>query len=688
MVELDPPRLPAEKETPMSHQRSLSKVSLLAAGLVFGAALPAHAAVRCVNSTDPRCTASSPTIQAAVTAVGPGDIIIVGPGTYNESVSIPAGKNGISLFGAKAGVDPRTTPVGPASVVDGTGTGSSTIIVQATDVLINGFTVQGGTGGNATGIDLKGSGGGLPSFSPAHGARIVNNIIRNNSVGLSLNSEGFGPVTGVVIEHNLFTDNNAGVQAAAGDGIFTSACQDVSINENKFTLHQRLAIGINNSSGVTITANESLSDARFVVFTGTTDSEFSHNRGQGLLASTFFSTARAAAILVGYANDHLTISENDIEGGQAGSMLRGIQFGGYGPAPANTNLTVSYNRILGMPLHGMVAEPDLLTNSIVLGNQSTDNGSEGILVNAGSSSNLLVRNVAVGNGVFDCHDLSTGSSTLGTANLWFGNLGAKASPAGLCAPPPAGDFTGDGQPDILWRNQSTGNNLLWLMNGAAFASSAPVMAISDVTWQIVGTADFNGDGHSDILWRNAASGDNVVWFMDGTNLTSGTVLTAVPDTTWRIVATGDFNGDSKADILWRNSASGDNIVWFMNGTTLTGGAVLTPIPDQSWVVGGVGDFNKDAKVDILWRNQVSGDNLVWFLDGTTLTGGAMLMPIADVNWVVGGVGDFNGDGQADIVWRNQATGDNLIWLMNGTSLAGGSTLPAMTDTNWRIVGPR
>ena len=251
-----------------------------------------------------------------------------------------------------------------------------------------------------------------------------------------------------------------------------------------------------------------------------------------------------------------------------------------------------------------------------------------------------------------------------------------------------GDFNGDGKPDILWRNQATGDDLVWLMNGTTLAGGAVLTPVTDTTWTIAGTADFNADGKTDILWRNTANGANLVWFMNGTTLASGAVLTAVSDLNWRIVATGDFNGDGKPDILWRHQASGDNLVWFMNGTAVAGGAVLTPIADTSWVVGGVGDFNGDGKPDILWRNQASGDNLVWFMNGTTIASGAVLTPISDVSWQIRGVGDFNGDGKPDILWRNQASGDNLVWFMNGTTLTGGAVLTSVTDTTWKIVGPR
>ena len=65
--------------------------------------------------------------------------------------------------------------------------------------------------------------------------------------------------------------------------------------------------------------------------------------------------------------------------------------------------------------------------------------------------------------------------------------------------------------------------------------------------------DLQGDGRGDILWRHATSGQNVVWFMNGATRSSTGTLSAA-DTTWAIVGQGDFNADGKADILWRRSS--------------------------------------------------------------------------------------------------------------------------------------
>jgi Tol biopolymer transport system component len=146
--------------------------------------------------------------------------------------------------------------------------------------------------------------------------------------------------------------------------------------------------------------------------------------------------------------------------------------------------------------------------------------------------------------------------------------------------------------------------------------------------------DFNGDGKADILWRNQATGQNIVWLMDGTNLTTGVALTPVADANWDISGTGDFNGDSKEDILWRNSTTGQNIVWLMDGTNLTTGVALTPVADANWSIGGIGDYNQDGKEDILWRNGATGQNFAWLMNGTELATGVALTPVADSNWQI------------------------------------------------------
>jgi parallel beta-helix repeat protein len=172
--------------------------------------------VRCVPtaSLNPNCTAATtyPTISAALAAPAVlGDVIVVGPGKYPESVTISI--PGLSLFGAQAGNDAREDRHDPTkeSVVDGTVPGNAPFIVTAPYVVIDGFTVQGGTAGTyPAGIDIL----------AADGTQVLNNIVRNNSAGVYLSGS-----EAVVIEHNLFKNNSAGTGSYVGYGVYALSSQ-------------------------------------------------------------------------------------------------------------------------------------------------------------------------------------------------------------------------------------------------------------------------------------------------------------------------------------------------------------------------------------------------------------------------------------------------------------------------------
>jgi Right handed beta helix region len=400
-------------------------LAAVAGGLVLLGGTKALAAttVRCVNSTDASCQQSYSTIQAAVNAASPKDIILVGRGIYNETVTITTAN--LSFFGARAGMDARVGRANSAfeSVVNSTGPSAlAGFIVKATNVVIDGFTFQGFTSmANGSGIDLKGG------VNPASGAKILNNILQNNSQALSLNFEGFAPVSDVVIKRNLFRNNSV----VSGDGIFTSAAQNVIISDNIFRGDPTAAIGINNASNVTITGNTSARDGSFVIFTGTTNAEFSHNQGERFLdAGVAFSGSGGAAVAIGPGNDDLLISDNVLQnGGTKGISATTI----FGPGTSQ-NVTVSYNRVFQMKQSGILAQATTLINSAIVGNTTRRNGNDGIGVDTANSGNFVAENTSSGNVGFDCRDSSTGGGTLGTNDTWFRNRGTTSSPTGLCTP--------------------------------------------------------------------------------------------------------------------------------------------------------------------------------------------------------------------------------------------------------------
>lgn len=261
------------------------------------------------------------------------------------------------------------------------------------------------------------------------------------------------------------------------------------------------------------------------------------------------------------------------------------------------------------------------------------------------------------------------------------------------------DFNGDGQSDVLWRNDS-GYLTSWVSNKDGSFTSNEVHAgtgAADNSWQIVGTGDFNGDGHVDILWRNTNSGYLTDWLGNqdgGFTDNAANAGNGSADTGWTVVGTGDFNGDGIGDILWRNT-NGYLTEWLGN---TNGGFVSneanagTGVAGNGWTVSGVGDFNGDGIDDILWRNTSSGFVTEWlgtstggFTDNSAHAGNGS----ADNSWQVVGTGDFNGDGITDILWRNTNSGLVTDWLGTPTGgftdnlvIAGN----ASASNSWHIVG--
>src|SRR5947207_2356677 len=123
-----------------------------------------------------------------------------------------------------------------------------------------------------------------------------------------------------------------------------------------------------------------------------------------------------------------------------------------------------------------------------------------------------------------------------------------------------GEFDGDGAADMLWRNSASGHHYLYPMSGTEIMPSEGfIRTVADPAWQVKGVGDLDGDGRADIVWRNNSSGQNYLYPMYGTTIkpTEG-YLRTVADLAWQIVAVGDYDGDGKSDLLWRNASTGEN----------------------------------------------------------------------------------------------------------------------------------
>jgi hypothetical protein len=103
------------------------------------------------------------------------------------------------------------------------------------------------------------------------------------------------------------------------------------------------------------------------------------------------------------------------------------------------------------------------------------------------------------------------------------------------------DLDGDGKPDILWHNAQTGQLVYWLMEGVKRKPNGlgvPTPSQVSADWKVVGTPDLDGEGKPDILWRNQQTGQLVYWFMNGVVRKPaglGVLTPSVVDPVWEIV---------------------------------------------------------------------------------------------------------------------------------------------------------
>jgi FG-GAP-like repeat len=224
-----------------------------------------------------------------------------------------------------------------------------------------------------------------------------------------------------------------------------------------------------------------------------------------------------------------------------------------------------------------------------------------------------------------------GSAISASATLTY--QGSAISPDSSWSVAGIGDFNDDGDADILWRQSGTGTLADWSMNGSTITSSAGLTfhgsaVTPDASWSVAGIGDFNGDGNADILWRQGGTGALADWSMSGSTIVSSAALTyqggaVTPDSSWSVAGIGDFNGQGFAEILWRQSSSGALALWQMNGSVIQSSLAVTyqgsaVTPDSTWNIVEIGDFNGNGNSDVLWRQGTAGALVEWQMNGAQI----------------------------------------------------------------------
>ncbi|BAU87743.1 heme peroxidase [Streptomyces laurentii] len=276
----------------------------------------------------------------------------------------------------------------------------------------------------------------------------------------------------------------------------------------------------------------------------------------------------------------------------------------------------------------------------------------------------------------------------GAGKLQTGNTQIGSGWGGMDALVRHGDFDGDGSEDVVAREASTGDLYLYRGNGTGGFQTGNTKI--DNGWNgmdaILSPGDFDGDGNADILARQEATGDLYLYRGNGAGgLQTGNTKI---DNGWNgmdaILSPGDFDGDGNADILARQEATGDLYLYRGNGAggLQTGNTKI----DNGWngmdAILSPGDFDGDGNADILARQEATGDLYLYRGNGAggLQTGNTKI----DNGWngmdAILSPGDFDGDGNADILARQEATGD--LYLYRGNGAGGLQTGNTKIDNGW------
>ena len=147
----------------------------------------------------------------------------------------------------------------------------------------------------------------------------------------------------------------------------------------------------------------------------------------------------------------------------------------------------------------------------------------------GTTWTLVFQNTATG----DISRWLMNGSTVAQYGGTIYSLGAGSPWTVVGAP----DLDGDGKSDLLFWNSSTGEVSYWscdLANSKVLAFHGDFSQVSDTTWHLMGSEDFNGDGHPDLLWWNSTSGSLSRWLLNGTSVTNygGNIYSVTPSSGW------------------------------------------------------------------------------------------------------------------------------------------------------------
>jgi parallel beta helix pectate lyase-like protein len=318
-------------------------------------------------------------IQAAVTAASPGAKIKVCPGTYVEQVTIPAGKDGLTLFSEG---DLQAVIKAPPVIVPSPS--RSIVLIQAHDVTLRHFTITGPGGGPCDSLEygVRIDSGGSALVTDNHITQIRDEPFSGCQNGVAVlvgrnlnNTTGFGTIV-----HNTIDNYQKG--GIVVDGQLTGPSSNAEVAYNDISGIGPTAViaqnGIQVSRGAIANVHHNLvHDNIYSPATVT---------GEGILIFQVDSSA-------------IQVHHNDVYRNSDGIGLYTTQ-----------NIEVGWNK-------------------------SHDNDPyDGLFADTDTANNTIEHNKLTNNTEFDCDDVSVGpyNGLAAVANPWIQDLGNTENRPGLC----------------------------------------------------------------------------------------------------------------------------------------------------------------------------------------------------------------------------------------------------------------